>query len=300
MKILIVSGFLGAGKTTFIQVLSKKTGIDFAVMENEYGAGIDGNILKHDRLKVWEMTEGCICCSLKSDFASSILTIANTVNPEYLVVEPTGVGLLSAVLANIAKIEYDRIRLLEPLAIADANCVDENLKTFAEIYSDQISAAQRIVLSKTEDKTPEECARIGSALHAINPAAEIISTPYAALPANWWNALLNRFYTKTQAASARADRNVEPPDLETVALAGIHVDSVEELMGMLVAVLRKQFGAVYRAKGCLPINGQWTRFDIVNTTYNIETCESMQEAKAVFIGRTINKERLKELFAERR
>ena len=296
MKILIVSGFLGAGKTSFIQALSKKAGIDFAVMENEYGAGIDGNILTQDRLKVWEMTEGCICCSLKSDFASSILTIANTVNPEYLVVEPTGVGLLSAVLTNISKIEYDRIRLLEPVVIADATCVEEYLKIFPEIYSDQITAAQRIILSKTENKTPEECARLRLALGRINPVAEIISTPYAKLPEDWWNALLKRFYM--QAQSGAAVENIEPPDLETVALMGIHVDSVEELMGMLVAVLHKQFGAIYRAKGYLPINGQWARFDIVNTNYTIETCRPMQEAKAVFIGRALDRERLQELFAE--
>ena len=101
-----------------------------------------------------------------------------------------------------------------------------------------------------------------------------------------------------QAQSSAAVENIEPPDLETVALTGIHVDSVEELMGMLVAVLHKQFGAIYRAKGYLPINGQWARFDIVNTNYTIETCRPMQEAKAVFIGRALDRERLQELFAE--
>ena len=112
MNILIVSGFLGAGKTTFIRKLSEKTDKPFAVMENEYGgAGIDGNLLEQNRLKVWEMTEGCICCSKKSDFAMSVLTIANTVAPDYLVVEPTGVGMLSSVIANLRKIEYEHIRL---------------------------------------------------------------------------------------------------------------------------------------------------------------------------------------------
>ena len=125
MNILIVSGFLGAGKTTFIQKLAEKSDREFAVMENEYGErGIDGNLLEQNRLKVWELTEGCICCSLKSDFAMSVLTIANSADPDYLIVEPTGVGLLSSVITNLLKIEYERIRLLKPVTVVDINCVD--------------------------------------------------------------------------------------------------------------------------------------------------------------------------------
>ena len=97
MKILIISGFLGAGKTTFIKEMSRKIQRDFVVMENEYGeTNMDSAFLKgQENLNIWELTEGCICCSTKSDFASSILTIANTLDPEYLIVEPTGVGVLA-------------------------------------------------------------------------------------------------------------------------------------------------------------------------------------------------------------
>ena len=99
MKILVISGFLGAGKTTFIKALAEKTDKRFVVMENEYGeGGIDGGFLASGtgqaEMKVWELTEGCICCTMKADFASSILTISNTLDPEYLVVEPTGLGKL--------------------------------------------------------------------------------------------------------------------------------------------------------------------------------------------------------------
>lgn len=100
MRVLVVSGFLGAGKTTFIQELARRTGRDFVVYENEYGqADIDAKVLSEtDELSVWESTENCICCSGKQDFAASVLTIANTLDPEYLVVEPTGVARLSSVL----------------------------------------------------------------------------------------------------------------------------------------------------------------------------------------------------------
>ena len=109
MKILIVTGFLGAGKTTFIRRLSRNIGKRFVILENEYGAaGIDGARLGKDVAEegnIWEMTEQCICCSGKKDFASSVLTIANAVDPEYLIVEPTGVGRLSKIIENLKQIE---------------------------------------------------------------------------------------------------------------------------------------------------------------------------------------------------
>ena len=106
MKILIVSGFLGAGKTTFIKRLARNVDQRFAILENEYGAaGIDGARLGQNRQgtqkNVWEMTEQCICCIGKKDFAASVLTIANVVGPEYLIVEPTGVGSLARIIENL-------------------------------------------------------------------------------------------------------------------------------------------------------------------------------------------------------
>ena len=192
MNILIVSGFLGAGKTTFIQKLSEKTDKPFAVMENEYGgAGIDGNLLEQNRLKVWEMTEGCVCCSLKSDFAMSVLTIANTVAPDYLVVEPTGVGMLSSVIANLRKIEYDRIRLLKPRTVVDIDCIDSYLTTFEKFYVDQIKNAAHIVVSKTENKSAAEIEKAVRTLAALNNEADITAKPYDSLDTAWWNELFD-------------------------------------------------------------------------------------------------------------
>lgn len=153
MRILVVSGFLGAGKTTFIKELAHRTREDFSVMENEYGqVGIDGQLLAEKempesgeedagKLNIWELTEGCICCSMKSDFASSILTIANTIDPEYLIVEPTGVGMLSNVMSNIRLIQYERISLLSPITILDGNSFDRYCQEFPDIYRDQIASA---------------------------------------------------------------------------------------------------------------------------------------------------------------
>jgi len=295
MKVFVVSGFLGAGKTTFIRMLSEKLGKNFVVMENEYGqTGIDGALLQQDRLKVWELTEGCICCSLKSDFASSILTIANTLDPEYLIVEPTGVGLLSAVMRNIGKIEYGRIQLLEPVTVADALCVEDYLQKFGEIYADQIKNTPRILLSKIERIPAGELSRITTVLRALNPRAEIMDTPYQNQPMQWWQSLLENPHNKDCVIVSPKKEHI--PDLENESFTGIAFDSVNSLLEVLVALLRGYFGAVYRAKGFVPINGQWTKFDVAGKQYTVAVCDPVPEAKAVIIGRNLARKQLRNAF----
>ena len=157
MKILIVSGFLGAGKTTLIKEMANKTKRDFVVMENEYGdVDIDSNILKDEGMNIWELTEGCVCCSMKQDFATSILTIANTLDPEYLIVEPTGVAKLGNIIKNIRQIEYERIILLKPITVIDGNAFDSFISSYDNIYINQLVNSSKIIISKTESKDFEE------------------------------------------------------------------------------------------------------------------------------------------------
>ena len=299
MNILIVSGFLGAGKTTFIRKLAEKTDKRFAVMENEYGdAGIDGNLLEQNRLKVWELTEGCICCSKKSDFAMSVLTIANGADFEDLVVEPTGVGLLSSVIANLHKIEYEHIRLLKPLTVVDIDCIDSYLTTFEKFYADQIENASHIVVSKIENKTEAEIEKAVRTLKGLNPDADITAQPYDSINAAWWGALFditkNAFTGKTALFPLPLSA---APDLETVSFTGIAIQSIEELISCLSALIAERFGRVYRVKGFVPINGQWAKFDVVDKRYNIETCDAMSESKLTVIGKDLDKNALKLMFS---
>ncbi|MGL5513002.1 MAG: GTP-binding protein [Sporomusa sp.] len=152
MKILIVSGFLGAGKTTFIKMLAEKTSNNFVVPESDYGQeNIDTVLLRSaTNLNVYELTEGYVCCTMKQDFATAVLTIANALDPEYLVVEPTGVAKLSNILTNIKKIQYERIVLLKPVTLVDGNTFDECRQNYGELYTGQLEAASRIVLTKME------------------------------------------------------------------------------------------------------------------------------------------------------
>lgn len=297
MKILVISGFLGAGKTTFISSLSKRCKKDFVVMENEYGdVGLDGSILKEDRLKVWELTEGCICCSLKSDFASSILTIANTLSPQYLVVEPTGVGLLSSVMHNISKIEYEKIQLLEAITIVDVHCVKDYLNKFGDIYIDQIKNAHLIILSKIEDATQSEKADIVCILRELNPKAQILDENYNAQNDEWWESFFEKLKKDDGSKTKTSFKEEHIPDLESVSFNDIFFDNLNDLLEFLVAVLRGFFGSIYRVKGYALVGEIWTKFDIVDRRYSVTICQKPQEFKAVFIGEKLEKEKLENAF----
>ena len=307
MRILVVSGFLGAGKTTFIKELARRTREDFSVMENEYGqVGIDGQLLAEKempesgeedagKLNIWELTEGCICCSMKSDFASSILTIANTIDPEYLIVEPTGVGMLSNVMNNIRLIQYERISLLSPITILDGNSFERYCREFPDIYRDQIASAGCVLVSKMEGADRQTLEQLEQSIRQINPDAEIFTTHYSANPDSWWESLLSCPADPTQKLPGKA----ETPDLQNLGLTEVSLPSGNQLLLFLQGVVAGVFGDICRAKGYLPVGSgeqtAWLRFDVVDHNYSITGIEAMPDSRAVLIGKGLKKNWLREV-----
>lgn len=178
------------------------------------------------KLNIWELTEGCICCSMKSDFASSILTIANTIDPEYLIVEPTGVGMLSNVMNNIRLIQYERISLLSPITILDGNSFDRYCQEFPDIYRDQIASAGCVLVSKMEGADRQTLEQLEQSIRQINPAAEIFTTHYSANPDSWWESLLSRPADPAQKLPGKA----ETPDLQNLGLTEVSLPSGNQLL----------------------------------------------------------------------
>lgn len=158
MKILIVSGFLGAGKTTFIRHLTDTLPqVDFAIFENEIGGtDLDAKVLRDgDRsLNVYEMTENCVCCTGKADFLTNLMTILSALDPEVLIVEPTGAARLSALMGAIEGLQYDALELLPPLTLVDAGTFFREKDDFSELRLDQIRHGSVLVLSKSEQLSP--------------------------------------------------------------------------------------------------------------------------------------------------
>lgn len=298
MKILMVSGFLGAGKTTFIKTMAEVTGRDFVVLENEYGqTDIDRQMLTSEAdMEVYELTQGCVCCTMKQDFATSILTIANTLDPEVLIVEPTGVARLSSLMDNVHRIEYERIALLKPIAVVDGLVFDRQIARGDDIYLDQLASAETIVVSKVEHADEQTRVGIECRLREINPAAELVFGAYAERGASWFAGLLDR-YADGRELEPRGAAEDREADLRSITLHGAALDSPTKLIALLDAVSFGVFGQVLRAKGYLPCNGAWLRFDVVDGIWGITGYlgEEPDQSEVVFIGRDLKRTWLREM-----
>ncbi len=290
MKILVVSGFLGAGKTTFIKTLSKKIDKKIAVLENDYAAvNIDEDILKKETdLSVWEQSEKCICCTGKSDFAMDILTISNTLNPDFLIVEPTGVGYLSKVLANIQKIEYGEISLLAPVTIVDPSALAPCLKNYGELYKDHIKYAQTIVLSKCDLRIePTTLQDAILQIQSLNPNAEIVQACYENQSAEFWQNL----FRKKLDGSVELPQNTESEpaaEFESLSVDGAEISSVGRLVAFLENLIRSRYGKIVRVKGTVKCTAELLRVDFAGDKYFIESAEQSSKNCLVVIGQNLN------------
>ena len=184
-KIDIVSGFLGAGKTTLIKKLLSEVfaGTKVVLIENEFGEiGIDGGFLKESGIEIREMNAGCICCSLVGDFGTSLKEVMETYAPERILIEPSGVGKLSDVMRAINDAsEHTQMHLNSAVAVVDASKCKVYLKNFGEFFDNQIAYAGTIILSRTDKISQEKIDECVELLRALNKDATIITTPISRL-----------------------------------------------------------------------------------------------------------------------
>ena len=196
-KIDIVSGFLGAGKTTLIKKLLAEAfpGEKLVLIENEFGEiSIDGGFLKDSGVQISEMSSGCICCSLVGDFRAALQQVVDQYHPDRIVIEPSGVGKLSDVTRAVEGVaEHLDVQLNSFVTVADVNKVKMYMKNFGEFYDDQISHASCIILSRTQTASEEKIAAAVAMLREKNPTATIVTTAWDALTGEQ---ILNAMSTK--------------------------------------------------------------------------------------------------------
>ena len=182
-KIDIVSGFLGAGKTTLIKKLLAEAfpGEKLVLIENEFGEiSIDGGFLKESGVQISEMSAGCICCSLVGDFHKALKDVQAQFHPDRILIEPSGVGKLSDVIVAVQNTadETDDMKLNSFVTVADATKVKVYMKNFGEFYNNQIEAAGTIILSRTQKLSQEKLEAAAALLREKNPDAAILTTPW--------------------------------------------------------------------------------------------------------------------------
>lgn len=310
--------------------MAKATGRSFVIVENEFSEfSIDGPLLQKGTvsgeiedgpvLDVRELSEGCICCSGKLDFSSTILTIANTLEPDYLLVEPSGVAFPGRILKNLQLILYDRIGLLDPITILDGLHYQNERQQFPAYFNDQVYTARHLVLSKSENFSSEEFAAIAEDLH-LGEGVHFPVTHYSKWSKRDWLGLLTKNGSLEKmpvTEGAEADES-----LENMGFRPFVYRSPDQLAYLIEELQSGRYGYIVRAKGyCrskepdglretggLPDKKErgivetsgtyWYRFDYVDGQYRIGGCEPMGDTRAVVIGKELKRPLIKKLFRQ--
>ena len=294
MNILIVSGFLGAGKTTFIKELIRRTGTNPVILENEYGDNsIDAQELRATdkgpkKLEILEFMEGCVCCTMKDSFINSVLTVYSSLSPEYLIIEPTGVGKLSNIINNLKPMLHGDVRLLNPIVVIAPRSYHRNMQEWEELYTDQVANARTVIFSKCEKEDPDVLAEAETAIRAINPDAQIISSHYSGQSDEWWRSIMSITDDYLETTSSEG----ESAEFSQITLTDARLNNPGELVILLEDCLRGEMGHMARAKGTIPVGKEMLRFDLADNLYSISGLpeEASEEAsnQCVFIGKELD------------
>lgn len=334
-QIDIVSGFLGAGKTTLIKKLLKEAlnGQKVVLIENEFGEiGVDGGFLKEAGIEIKEMNSGCICCSLVGDFGTSLKEVMTTYAPERILIEPSGVGKLSDVMKAVQDVDMGKdVVLNSAVAVVDASKCKMYIKNFGEFFINQIAHAGTIILSRTQNISEEKLEKAIGLIREHNKKATIITTP--------WDKLDGNDILKTIEGATDLEKELmeqvmedhahhhdhdhehhhEPGDGCTCGChdhehGHHHADEVftswgletpheftkEEIKIILEALEdEKTYGFVLRSKGMVPEKGteEWLYFDYVPGEAEVRTGKPDVTGKICVIGSKLSEEALGNLFA---
>ncbi len=181
-KIDIISGFLGAGKTTFIKKMLEDVfqGEKIVLIENEFGEiGIDGGFLKDSGIEISELNSGCICCSLVGDFGRNLREVMERFHPDRILIEPSGVGKLSDVMKSVQEVEAENeVKLNGRITVVNTPKATKQMKSFGEFFNNQIEYATVVVLSRTQNVKAEQTELVANEIRKKNPKASIITTPW--------------------------------------------------------------------------------------------------------------------------
>lgn len=330
-KVDIISGFLGAGKTTFIKKLIDQvfTGEKLVLIENEFGEiGIDGGFLKDAGIEITEMNSGCICCTLVGDFSKALQKVLAEYQPDRVIIEPSGVGKLSDIVRAIEDVKKDaEIEIDGRITVVDGKKAKLYLKNFGEFFEDQVKHASTIVVSRTQMMTDEKVEECIHMLRDENADAAIISTPWEQLSKDAiWHALehgaeieglLEEEHDHHHDHEECCEHDHHHHDHEGCCEHDHHhhhhhADEVftswgketahkytEEELDFLVKALSEtdSYGTILRSKGIIPMtDGTWKQFDLVPEEYEVRDGQADYTGRVCVIGTDLKEDELLKLF----
>lgn len=320
-KIDIISGFLGAGKTTFIKKMIDEAfkGEQIVLIENEFGeVGIDGGFLKDAGIQITEMNSGCICCSLVGDFGKNLNEVITKYHPDRILIEPSGVGKLSDVMKSVIDIEKEQpVKLNALVTVVNALKASKQMKAFGEFFNNQIEYATTVILSRSQNATPEQLEFCVKQIQALNPKASVITTDWDAIKGEQILKTMegqDNLEMKVLAEARHAQDEAEhhhhhDHDDHDYEHEHHHADDVFTSWGKetphkferaKLEEILKQFvedDKILRSKGMVEgTDGKWIYFDMVPGEYEIRDGEPDYTGRIVVIGTDIHEHELEELF----
>ena len=333
-KIDIISGFLGAGKTTLIKKLVADAfqGEKLVIIENEFGEiGIDGGFLKESGIQITEMNSGCICCSLVGDFGNALKDVLEKYSPDRVIIEPSGVGKLSDVIKAVKNIGDD-VKINSTAAVVDASKCKMYMKNYGEFYNNQIESAGTIILSRTQNISEEKLAKVLTMIKERNDEASVITAPWDEIDGKIVLEAMEKVNTLEKElleehhhhdhdgeCGCGHDHEQHHHDHDGECCCGHHHDhghhhaddvftswgvetahkfTEEELKDIISKLASdKSFGDVLRAKGIVASDeGEWFHFDLVPEETELRRGAADYTGRICVIGSNLNEATIKELF----
>lgn len=334
-KIDIISGFLGAGKTTLIKKLIEEAlkGQKVVLIENEFGEiGIDGGFLKESGIQINEMNSGCICCSLVGDFNTALKDVLEQYTPDRIIIEPSGVGKLSDVMKAVQKVvdAEANVVLNSHITVADAQRAKMYLKNFGEFYRNQIEFASAVILSRSQNVKEDKLEKAVELLRSLNDKCPIVTTPWEELSGaqilevmegenDFAKELMEAAQVCPECGHHHEHDHEEHEHHHDHDCCGHdhhhhHADEVftswgketpkkftEEGIRAILDTLSKEdsdeYGIILRAKGIVPDeNGKWIHFDLVPGEDEVRYGSAEYTGRICVIGSKLNEDKLAELF----
>ena len=317
----IYSGFLGAGKTTLIKKMIREAyqGEQIVLIENEFGEiGIDGGFMQDAGIRVNEMNSGCICCSLVGDFGKALRQVITDYHPDRILIEPSGVGKLSDVIAAVERVATDDVTLGSFITVADATKCKMYLKNFGEFYTNQVETASTVILSRTQNMPQEKLEQAVALLREHNAHAVIITTPWDQLTGAQILEAMRRQHDLTAELAEMIEHEHAHEDGEECddpecschhhhhhadevftswGAETVHSYTEEDIRRILTALDTGDYGAILRAKGIVPSGGKWLHFDYVPEEQDVRYGSADYTGRLCVIGAQLKEDKLKELFS---
>lgn len=299
-NINIVSGFLGCGKTTFLNKVIPNMQGSNALIENEFGnIGIDGDLIHHS-LPIKEIYSGCICCTVKENFNKALEELVIDYKPDNIFIEPSGVGSLSDILKVCNRVSLNstlNIKIKDVITIVDVDSFNDYSENFGSFYLDQIENAQMIFLSHFENIVDSEVEEIIEKISLINPKATIFKEPWISLSGEEIVETINSMESYEIELKDRPAFLAANKMFQTFSIDKLRVFSEKEIDKILLSLNQQEYGFIVRAKGIVQLSTKkLVYFDYTPHHYHWEYLEMVKTTKVTVIGSNLDKKKIVGIF----